>query len=174
MNADRSSLHVEAVRGDLRVPDARQVRRDHRKFLAEQRKDGCPHARGLRVAVQQDQRRAVTTRRVMQLNAVDFCRARDEGFVWCFSIRRGRKRSGKEKQAEHSQDGKQFKNALHGKLLVLRAHYTRIEAVGPQRRTRWVLVGAVARASGLGSRTFCAQTVPPSETGFKKERKGCN
>src|SRR5258708_38589854 len=80
----------------------------------------------------------------MQLNAVDFCGARDEGFVWCFAIRRGRKRSGKEKQAEHSQDWKQFKNALHGKLLVLRAHYTRIEAVGLQNRSPWVLVWRVA------------------------------
>src|SRR5260370_6112510 len=75
----------------------------------------------------------------MQLDAVDFCGARDEGFVWCFSIRRGRKRSGKEKQAEHSQDWKQFKNALHGKLLVLRAHYTRIEAVGLHSRSCWFL-----------------------------------
>src|SRR5258707_5003341 len=80
----------------------------------------------------------------MQLNAVDFCGARDEGFVWCFAIRRGRKRSGKEKQAEHSQDWKQFKNALHGKLLVLRAHYTRIEAAGIHRPSFWVLFWVVA------------------------------
>src|SRR5260370_5523206 len=98
----------------------------------------------------------------MQLNAVDFCGARDEGFVWCFSIRRGRKRSGKEKQAEHSQDGKQFKNALHGKLLVLRAHYTRIEAVGLLRRSRLVLFRGVGGARRPCSCAFCAATVSRS------------
>src|SRR5712692_3071667 len=80
----------------------------------------------------------------MQLDAIDFCGARDEGLVRCVSVRRGRKGSAEEKQAEHSQDWKQAKNALHGRLLVSRAHYTRIEAVGLPSRSRGFVFGAVA------------------------------
>ena len=72
MNADGSGLHVQAVLGNRRIADAGQVGRDHGEFLGEQRNDRPPHARCLRVAVQQDHRRAVTRRQVMQLYASDF------------------------------------------------------------------------------------------------------
>src|SRR5713101_2853719 len=93
--------------------------------------------------MQQDQRWTVTTRRVMQLDAIDFRGARDKRFVRCISVRRGRKGSGEEKQAEHSQNWKQVRNALHGKLLVLRAHYTRIEAEGLPSQSRGFVFGTV-------------------------------
>src|SRR6266480_1028414 len=70
----------------------------------------------------------MTTRGVMQLDAIDFRGARDEGLVCCVRIRRGRKGSKEEKQAVHSQGWKRVKNTLHGELLVWKAHYTRIAA----------------------------------------------
>jgi hypothetical protein len=59
----------------------------------------------------------------------------------CVSVRRDRKGSGEEKQAEHSQDWRQVKNALHGKLLLLRGHYTRVEAAGLQVLNWWLDFG---------------------------------
>src|SRR5229473_3717647 len=144
VDAYRRSFHVHTVRGDFRVPDAGKVRGDDRKFFAEHRQDGIPHARGFRVAVQQDQRWAVAAGCEVQLDAIDLCGARDKGLVRRVSVHRGGKGSGEEKQAEQRQDRKQVENALHGKLLVLRAHYTRIEAAGLPSQSRGFVFGAVA------------------------------
>src|SRR5216684_2507846 len=123
--------------------------------------------------MQQDQRWTVTTRRVMQLDAIDFRGARDKRFVRCISVRRGRKGSGEEKQAENSKDWKQVRNALHGKLLVLRAHYTRIEAAGLPSQSRRFVFGAVAEgyeedgalALGVGREEARDVIVEESEAG---------
>jgi len=71
VNADCCGLHVDPVCGDGRVADAWQVRRDHCKFLGEQRQYRGPHPRSLGEAVQQNYRWAVSTDGVVQLQAID-------------------------------------------------------------------------------------------------------
>jgi hypothetical protein len=81
MHADRGSRHVQTVRGDSRVSDAGEVRRDHHESPGQHGDDRFPHAGGLGVAGQQDERRAVAGGHALQLHPVDFSRARNDGRV---------------------------------------------------------------------------------------------
>src|SRR5438309_2209442 len=54
MDADGSRLHVQPFVRNIRVTDTRQVGRDHGKLFSQDRNDWLPHARCLRVAMEQD------------------------------------------------------------------------------------------------------------------------
>src|ERR1700682_1585216 len=61
VNSDSRGLHVQTVRWNLRITDPGKVRRNHGKSLGEERHDWFPHAGRLRITVQQDHRRAMTS-----------------------------------------------------------------------------------------------------------------
>src|SRR6266481_952314 len=91
MNADRRGLHVQTVRRNLRVSDSRQIGSDDRKFFSKHRQDGRPHARRLRVAMQQYDKWTVATGSVMQFYSVDLRGGRREGLFCRVSVSAPRK-----------------------------------------------------------------------------------
>ena len=79
--ADGCALHVQPASRNVGVANARQVGRDDREALRQRGNDRPPHQRGLRIAVQQDQRRTVASRHVMHLRPVDLHASRHYGVV---------------------------------------------------------------------------------------------
>src|SRR5437588_7129599 len=75
MDANGGVFHIQTIRLDIRIADAGKVRRDDGECFGEERDHRLPHQRCLRVTVQQDQRRAASGRKVMELGAFDGCGA---------------------------------------------------------------------------------------------------
>jgi hypothetical protein len=71
VDADGCVFHVQAIFRNIGITNARQIRRNHGKFLGQKWNDWPPHARGLGVAVQQDYGRTVTGSEVVQLEPVN-------------------------------------------------------------------------------------------------------
>src|SRR2546426_7261128 len=104
----------------VRITDPGQVGCDHREGPGEARKDRLPHARRLRVAMDQDHRRTVTGREVVQPDAVDVGGARDDGGVSCRGARGpryGRKENARYGQRSQATDTPM---ARHGSPLLWR------------------------------------------------------
>jgi len=89
VDSDGSILHVQPVGRDRGIADSRQVGRDHCKFRSQQWDNRPPHARGLGIAVQQNHRRAVTSRQVVQFDAVYLRRSRGDRFSLGGTVYRG-------------------------------------------------------------------------------------
>ena len=75
MNPARRSYHVDLIRWNRRITDARQVGSDHGEPFREQRDERPPHPRRFRVTMQQNHRWPVTRGQVMQFYIVDLRRA---------------------------------------------------------------------------------------------------
>jgi hypothetical protein len=84
MNPDSSALHIQTAGRDLRVADAGQVGRDDGETLGQSGDDRPPHARSLRVAVQEDERRTAAGGQVVQFGATDLGNAGDDCLVRVF------------------------------------------------------------------------------------------
>src|SRR5258708_983363 len=76
MNSDGSVLHVQPIIWNRGVANAGQVWRNYRETLRENWDDWSPHERSLGITVQQNERGAVASSQVVQLNTTDFCVAR--------------------------------------------------------------------------------------------------
>jgi 3-phenylpropionate/cinnamic acid dioxygenase small subunit len=81
MNTDRGSLHIQAISRDAGIADAGQIWRNYGKALSQDRHDRLPHQRSFSITVQQNQRRPVSSRKVMQLKSVDVCSVRSNYIV---------------------------------------------------------------------------------------------
>src|SRR6266566_5142253 len=67
MNADGGGFHVQTIGRNGRLSDPRQIQRNHRRLFAQHRYYWRPHARRLRIAMQQDERCAMAAPRVISL-----------------------------------------------------------------------------------------------------------
>src|SRR5260221_6159224 len=81
MNSDWGSLHVQTVSRNRRVADAGQIGCDHGKSLGQQRHDGSPHERGLRIPVQQYEGGTLPCLQEVQLDAVNLGGAQDDSII---------------------------------------------------------------------------------------------
>ena len=75
VDANGRARHVKSVGGDVGVTDPREIRRNHRVMLRQSRDERTPHARRLRVAVQQYDRGALPRCEVLQLHATNVSRS---------------------------------------------------------------------------------------------------
>src|SRR5579871_72819 len=71
MHAYRGRLHIEPILWNVRLAYAGQIGSNHGELVGESGNQRPPHPRGLRVAMQKNDRRAVPCDEVMDLNAVD-------------------------------------------------------------------------------------------------------
>src|SRR5260370_38691371 len=117
MNADRCGLHIQTIvrNGGLAYP--RQNWGNHRKFLAQHRQYRGPHARRLRIPMEQDQRCAMAARRVVKLYALNLRYARDELLVRGSRALHSRKRERNQKQVKQTTNPSKSKAMSHCVLL---------------------------------------------------------
>ncbi len=102
MNADGGALHIQTVGRNIRVSDAGQIGRDYGETLGQSGNDRLPHQRGLRIAMQQDERGAVAGGHVVQLGSVNLCTARGDSFILCNHCCLRRESSVEKEKGEHS------------------------------------------------------------------------
>ncbi len=118
MNADRGILHVQTVGRNVGVSDAGQIWSDYGESFGQHGDDRLPHERGLRIAMQQNDRRTVASGHVMELGAIDLSAARDDCFVCDLSVSRRGEGAGEKEWTEDSQAQKKVQRAFHEKLLT--------------------------------------------------------
>src|SRR6267143_1901893 len=154
MNADRCRLHVQTIvrNGGLAYP--RQIWRNHRKFLAQHRQYRGPHARRLRIPMEQDQRCAMAARRVVKLYALNLRYARDELLVRGSRARHSRKRKRNQKQAKQTTKPRKAKAISH---CVLLCATLRPERPMFPRQRYFAAAPAADRAALLSNRGCCAK-----------------
>ena len=73
VNANRGGFHVHSIGGNIRVADSGQIRDDQRESLRQFGHYPVPHARGLSVPVQKDQRWTGAASSVIDPGAVNRC-----------------------------------------------------------------------------------------------------
>src|SRR5579871_527713 len=108
VNTDGGILHVKTVGRDVRVSYPGQVWCDYGKPLGQNGDDRLPHQRGLGVTMQQYERCAVPGPHVVQLGALDFRCARDDGLVLRTCRGLCGESSTEQEQAEHGHNESGF------------------------------------------------------------------
>ena len=88
MHADGRGFHVQAVLRYVGITNSRQIGRYHGELIRQQGNDGPPHARCLRIAMQQDHSRAMAGYQVVEFEAVNISDFRGDCFGCSVCVRR--------------------------------------------------------------------------------------